>query len=39
MILDTSAIIAILAGETNAPHFAQLIEQDPMPRIGAPALL
>jgi len=39
MIIDTSAIIAILAGEPDAEHFAQRIESDPAPRIGAPALL
>jgi ribonuclease VapC len=39
MIIDTSAIIAILAGEPDAAHFAQMIEQDPTPRIGSPALL
>lgn len=39
MIIDTSAVIAILAGEADAAHYAQLIEQDPTPRIGAPSLL
>lgn len=39
MIIDTSAIIAILAGEPDAAHLAQLIEQNPVPRIGTPALL
>ncbi len=39
MIIDTSAVVAILAGETDAEHFARLIEQDPTPRIGTPALL
>jgi len=39
VILDSSAVIAILAGEGDAAHYAQLIEADPMPRIGAPALL
>jgi ribonuclease VapC len=39
MILDTSAVIAILAGEADAGHYASLIEQDPTPRIGAPAVL
>lgn len=39
MILDTSAVVAIPAGEPDAEHFARLIEQDPVPRIGAPALL
>lgn len=39
MIIDTSAIIAILAGEPDAAHFAQMIENDPAPRIGTPALL
>jgi ribonuclease VapC len=39
VIIDTSAIIAILSGEPDAAHFAQMIEQDPAPRIGTPALL
>jgi ribonuclease VapC len=39
VIIDTSAIIAILAGESDAAHFAQMIEKDPAPRIGTPALL
>lgn len=39
MIIDTSAIIAILAGEPDAADYAQKIEQDPTPRIGTPALL
>lgn len=39
MIIDTSAIIAILAGEPDAAHFAQSIETNPTPRIGTPALL
>jgi ribonuclease VapC len=39
MILDTSAVIAILAGEPDAAHYAKMIEQDPAPRIGTPALL
>lgn len=39
MIIDTSAMVAILAGETDAEHLARLIEQDPTPRIGMPALL
>jgi ribonuclease VapC len=39
MIIDTSAIIAILAGESDAEYLAQMIEQDPTPRIGTPALL
>jgi ribonuclease VapC len=39
MILDTSAVIAILAGEPDAAHYAQVIETDPTPRIGTPALL
>ncbi|MDX1570439.1 MAG: type II toxin-antitoxin system VapC family toxin [Xanthomonadales bacterium] len=39
MIIDTSAIVAILAGEPDAAHYAQLIERDPTPRIGTPALL
>lgn len=39
MIIDTSAVVAILAGESDAAHYAQMIEKDPTPRIGAPALL
>lgn len=39
MIIDTSAVIAILAGEPDAAHYAQRIEQEPTPRIGAPAML
>jgi ribonuclease VapC len=39
VIIDTSAIIAILAGEPDAAHYAQMIEQDPAPRIGTPTLL
>ena len=39
MIIDTSAIIAILAGEPDAAHYAQMIESDPAPRIGAPSIL
>jgi ribonuclease VapC len=39
VIIDTSAIIAILAGESDAAYFAQLIEADASPRIGTPALL
>jgi len=39
MIIDTSAVVAILAGEPDAARYAQQIEQDPAPRIGTPALL
>ncbi len=39
MILDTSVVVAILAGEADAAHFAHAIERDPTPRIGTPALL
>lgn len=39
MILDTSAVIAILAGEADAMHYARMIEQAALPRIGTPALL
>ena len=39
MIIDTSAIIAILAGEPEAAQFARIIESDSAPRIGTPALL
>jgi len=39
MILDTSAVVAILAGEPDAARFAHCIELDSTPRIGAPAML
>ncbi|MGQ0801586.1 MAG: type II toxin-antitoxin system VapC family toxin [Pseudomarimonas sp.] len=39
MIIDTSAVVAILAGEPDAAHFAHMIEQDAAPRIGTPVLL
>ena len=39
MIIDTSALVAILAGEADASRFAQAVESDPMPQIGTPALL
>jgi ribonuclease VapC len=39
MILDKSAVIAILAGEPDAAIYAERIEAAPTPRIGAPALL
>lgn len=39
MIIDTSAVIAILAGEPDAAQYAQLIEQDPTPQIGTATLL
>jgi uncharacterized protein with PIN domain len=39
VIIDTSTIIAILAGEPDAARYAQMIEQDPAPRIGTPTLL
>jgi ribonuclease VapC len=32
-------VIAILAGEPDAAEYAQAIENDPTPRIGAPSLL
>lgn len=39
MIIDSSALVAILAGEADAARYAQAIETDPTPRIGTPALL
>lgn len=39
MILDTSAIVAILAGEEDAEHYALAIEQAPTLRVGLPTLL
>ncbi|MDT8439340.1 MAG: type II toxin-antitoxin system VapC family toxin [Wenzhouxiangellaceae bacterium] len=39
MIIDTSAIVAVLAGEPDAERFARCIERDPTPRIGAASLL
>ena len=39
MIIDTSALVAILAGEADASRYAQVIEADATPRIGAAALL
>ena len=38
MIIDTSALVAILAGEADASGFARAIESDPTPQIGTPAL-
>lgn len=38
-VIDTSAIVAILAGEPDTADFAQKIEMNPNPRIGTPALL
>jgi len=35
MILDTSALIAILRFETEAPEFARIIERAAQPRISA----
>lgn len=35
MILDTSALIAILRFEADAPEFARIIERSPQPRISA----
>ena len=39
MIIDTSAVVAILAGEDDAALYAKLIEREPLPKIGTPALL
>jgi len=39
MIIDTSALVAILSGEADAPRLARAIEAAPTPRIGTPALL
>jgi ribonuclease VapC len=39
MIIDTSAMVAILSGEADASRFAMAIEAAPTPRIGTPALL
>ena len=39
MIIDTSAMVAILSGEADASRFAMAIESTPTPRIGTPALL
>ena len=34
MILDTSAVIAILRGEPEAERFSELIERDPAPKMS-----
>jgi ribonuclease VapC len=39
MILDTSAVMAILLGEPEAEHFARLIYRAEAPRIAAPNYL
>jgi ribonuclease VapC len=35
MILDTSAVIAILRGEPEAQRFSELVERDPAPKMSA----
>ncbi len=35
MILDTSAIVAILRGELDADHYIEAISREPSPRISA----
>ncbi len=35
MVVDTSAVVAILLEEPDAAHYAQLIEDDPAPLISA----
>jgi ribonuclease VapC len=35
MVVDTSAVLAILLAEPEAADFAQLIEDDPAPLISA----
>lgn len=39
MILDSSAVIAIVRAEAELGEFAHLIENDPAPLISAPTLL
>lgn len=39
MILDSSAVIAIVRKEPEQAEFASLIEQDPSPRMSAASLL
>lgn len=39
MIIDTSAVVAILTGESDAAQFAKAIEADAAPRIGVAAML
>ena len=39
MVIDSSAIVAILAMEPDAPRYARAIEQSIAPRIGAATLL
>jgi ribonuclease VapC len=39
MVVDTSAIVAILFGEAEAGRFAEMIEADPMRLISAASVL
>lgn len=39
MILDTSAVIAILRGEPEAQRFSELVERDPAPKMSAASYL
>ena len=39
MVVDTSAVLAILLEEPEAADFAQLIEDDPTPLISAASVL
>ena len=39
MVVDTSAIVAILLGEAEAGRFAEMIEADPMRLISAASVL
>jgi ribonuclease VapC len=39
MVVDTSALLAILLGEPDAAKYAQTIEAEALPRIGSPTLV
>jgi ribonuclease VapC len=39
MVVETSAVLAILLDEPEAAEFAQLIEDDPAPLISAASML
>ena len=39
MVVETSAVLAILLDEPEAAEFAQLIEDDPAPLISAASVL
>lgn len=39
MVIDTSAIVAILAAEPEAEHFAELIEAAPRPLVSAASMV